>query len=231
MPRATFNLNRAVLALAHLAATDERRPALTRLWTRKGRVEAADGFIAGSVTPKSNVPDGLTIDGSVAMKALRSTTVKKPKVVAVHDSEENTVSLGAENRPGQLLVSEDVICHPPDVAALMSTDVPHAMAILNIDLLKKVLAVFDAATDPKDTGRQIEVRMFGAYEPVQFRGLSAEGDEIRVMQMPMVGNKGLVTTWVFDPVDADPTQLLKHHVETRTAQADGCPGDRHVPAI
>lgn len=220
----TFNLNRAALGAAHIAAADKEREreALKHIWIRDGHIEAADGFVMARIRPDNPIEDVETsIPVSDALAAVRKTT--PTKTGATVEVGEGGLSITSEAKPAETLSAAPAEDHVtfPDLRFLINEKVPHETVILSRTLLKKVLKSVDSAVSSKTPDDGIEFRFFGPDSGVQARVTSDDGDEITYVIMPMAKDG-----WKFDDPGASRKNLLEHHI--RQAILDGRAG--HVAA-
>jgi hypothetical protein len=226
-----ISVSRTALALHNLAAKEESRPLLATVWTKNGRYTSADGFVAGIVKPPAEQapPDGLMIPRPQALTAARKTTAKKRAATIIPN--DNGGEIVAENKP-----HEKVGFMPPagvdptlDIPAILHKpdDVPQAALVFNAELLKQVAAFLSTATEGTDG--IVELRVWSPHQAFEFRTRSADGEEVTVIQMPMVlGGYGSGGPWLFDEVPGvDRQNLLAHHVQQAVqGGAAGDPEDR-----
>jgi hypothetical protein len=215
----TIPVSRAALALHNLAAREETRPLLATVWTFGGRFSSADGFIAGLVKPKEESeqpPDGIILPRQTAQAAVAKTSAKKRLATIERTAEGGRISTEAKPAEQITFSSPGGVDGKLDVAALLRTDVPHAALVLNVENLKKVATFFSTAL--AGTDGMVELRVWEHSRQFEFRGRSAEGEELTAIVMPMVmGGYGANTApWLFDAPEALPEgrgNLLAHHVQ------------------
>jgi len=193
------NIDRAVFALHKIAAKDDSRPVLARIFRNKGAFAAADGFIAASIQhdeeKRGAVPETLLIPAAAARQV--KATARKPGVVM--NVADETVTITAEANPAMVVSVEAGEKHAtvPDIRGILrpSSVIPHAAFYVDALLLRTMADFLNTVT--AGTNQVVEMRIFGADKAIEFRTKTEQESEVRAVLMPVVsGNR-----WMFDPVD------------------------------
>jgi len=220
----THHISRAALALHHMTAGEEDRPVLTHAWFLKGRFQAADGYIAGMVKPVDRlgpaIPEQTLIPRKTLQAAITKTTKAKPGAHLTLRGEIDGEIVTDAKPDVKLSFQQPGAATPPDVHTLVRDQVPHSVVMLNANLLKRIATFL--ATAAEGTDGKVEVRMFGCDQAVEFRTLSAEGEQVTALVMPMVhhGDRG---DYLFDGPTECPSyrNVLDHHIaKARAAQSE-----------
>jgi hypothetical protein len=202
----TRKINRAVLALSHLAASDESRPVLANVYIKDQLASAADGFIAGWVTlpetdPAERVTGEAFVPAKAALKALRKASAKEPGVTMESNGTRHLL-IADRNEEEPIAARVDPQMEDatfPDVQRITPTSVPQATTTLSVDILKQLVAYFEQGMGDNG-GKPVEVRVHGPHAATEWRAVSADGSHMTALAMPMViGHDG--DGWLFDPVD------------------------------
>jgi hypothetical protein len=212
----TRKISRAVLALSHLAASDESRPVLANVYIKDQLASAADGFIAGWVTlpevdPAERVTGEAFVPAKAALKALRKASAKEPGVTLESTATRHLLTADRnEEEPIAARVDPQMTDAAfPDVQRITPTSVPQATTTLSVDILKQLVAYFEQGMG--DNGaKPVEVRVHGPHAATEWRAVSANGSHMTALAMPMVSGEG----WLFDPVPG----LARHELGAPSLQ-------------
>lgn len=201
-------ISRATLALHQVAANDESRPVLGRVQVQGGKAYAADGFMAAWATlpddETEGEPEPLGIPRDTAKKALTRTTAREPGAV-VEVLEEGRILITGDAKPDEPIAGQaETEGDYPDVEKLVDpTKQPRAFTRLDVDRLKQLAAFLDTALGAaeKHEARMVELRLHGPLQATEWRAISASGEHVTALLMPMTPTNTGEGGWVFDPVE------------------------------
>ena len=201
----TRKINRAVLALNHLAASDESRPVLAHIQIKDQLASAADGFVCGWVTlPDVDVidqePGEVLVPAKAALKALRKASAKEPGVTLESTDTRHLLTADRnEEEPISAKIDPQMAdATYPDLQQIRPKAVPEATTTLSVDVLKQLVAYFEQGMGDNG-GKPVELRVHCPHTATEWRAVSTDGSHMTALAMPMViENSG--GGWIFDPV-------------------------------